>query len=1119
MFRKLIWLVVLSSLLAPGTRVSAELIGHWPLNGNADDASENGNDGAAMGGVTYTEGVSGLAADFNGSDAQIDCGDIPVGDTGEISIAFWVKPRNIAQNWAGFVSKWTLDNSQRTFWLGQHSTDGWLRFGFYPGGPTAETFVDSGRVILANEQWTHIVCSHDGNIQKIYADGVEIVASPARNAGIIDRGGNLRFGIVSTGNWFNGLIDDVRIYDHALSAAEILGTMTGQPWPYALGPDPADGAILDATWTNLQWKAGDLAVSHDVYLGDNLDEVGRADRDSAVFQGNQTDTFLIVGFFGFPYPEGLVPGTTYYWRIDEVNDADPNSPWKGDVWSFWVPSRIAYDPDPGNGAEFVNSDADLSWTAGWGGVMHTLYFGTDAEEVANASGGLPQTDVTFDPGTLTGGTTYYWRVDEFDGVQVLKGNVWSFTTVPEIAVADPNLAGWWQFDEGTGTTVVDWSGRGNHGTIIGGAQWADGYHGGALQFDGSDDFVDFGNPPDLPSGTAPRSICAWATTDNLAGGWKVIVGYGSPAGSQSNGFARNGTLLSGFGYGNDLHVADFWQTDVWYHLCLTYDGATAILYVNGGQVLSEAKEWNLNLSRARIGRQVNDAAEFWAGLIDDVRIYDKVLTPEEITLVMRGNPLLAWSPGPADGSTPDVDTALPLSWSPGDGASSHEVYFGTDRDAVDTADKADTTGIYRGNQSGTSFTPAEGVEWGGGPYYWRVDENNTDGTVTKGRIWSFTVADFILVDDFESYTDNDPQNEAIWQHWLDGYQVATNGSQVGYLDPPYAEQTIVHGGGQSMPLLYDNTAGVRNSEVELTLTAPRDWTAHGIGALSLWFRGFPPSVGSFTEGPVGTFTMTAAGADIWGTADRFHFAYKTLTGPGTIIARVDSVQNTHPWARAGVMIRETLDPGSKHAFAVVSAASGVAFQGRTDVDSSSFGTTEAGIAAPHWVKVERDAGGNFTVTHSTNGSAWVPVADAIYMNIPMTSEVYVGLALTSHDAAQTCEAKFSNVTITGNAGAQWMNQDVGILGNDAEPLYVALSNAGGTPAIAVHDDPEAATIDTWTEWVIDLKVFADQGVNLIDVNKIAIGLGATGDSAAAGGSGTLFLDDIRLLRPIEDAQP
>jgi hypothetical protein len=366
------------------------------------------------------------------------------------------------------------------------------------------------------------------------------------------------------------------------------------------------------------------------------------------------------------------------------------------------------------------------------------------------------------------------------------------------------------------------------------------------------------------------------------------------------------------------------------------------------------------------------------------------------------------------------------------------------------------------------------------------------------------------VDDFESYTDN--EGEEIWQTWIDGFGAATNGSQVGYLLPPYAEQDIVHGGGQSMPLIYNNTAGVRNSEAALTLTDPRDWTKHGVGALSLWFRGYPPSVGSFTQGAGGTITMTGSGSDIWGASDQFHFAYKTLTGAGTIIARVDSIENTHNWAKAGVMIRETLDPDSAYAITLVSAASGVAFQGRTDTGSGAVGTTEADITAPHWVKLERDVAGNFTASHSTNGSSWVPVASAVPLNIPMASEVYIGLALTSHNASATCEAKFSNVTITGNAGTQWMNQDIGILGNNAEPLYVSLSNANGTPVVVRHDDPDAATITEWAEWVIDLQAFADQGLNLTDVDKIAIGLGATGDPAAAGGSGTLFIDDITLIR-------
>jgi hypothetical protein len=133
-------------------------------------------------------------------------------------------------------------------------------------------------------------------------------------------------------------------------------------------------------------------------------------------------------------------------------------------------------------------------------------------------------------------------------------------------------------------------------------------------------------------------------------------------------------------------------------------------------------------------------------------------------------------------------------------------------------------------------------------------------------------------------------------------------------------------------------------------------------------------------------------------------------------------------------------------------------------------------------------------------------------NISMSSNVYIGLALTSHNNNAVCEAKFSNVTITGNVGQQWSNQDVGIASNDTEPLYVAVSNSTGNPAVVVHDDPAAVNIDTWTEWVIPLSAFADQGINLANVDRIAIGLGTQGNMTVPGGKGKMYIDDIRLFR-------
>ncbi|MHC4145184.1 MAG: hypothetical protein ACYSUD_10440 [Planctomycetota bacterium] len=391
----------------------------------------------------------------------------------------------------------------------------------------------------------------------------------------------------------------------------------------ALGPTPEDGALYPQTWGTLTWLAGDFAVSHDVYLGDNFDNVNNGTADT--FIGNQTETMLVVGFPGFPYPDGLVPGTTYYWRIDEVNEAEPNSPWKGNVWSFSIPPKTAYNPDPPDGAEFVVADATFTWTPGFGAKLHTIYMGTSFDDVSSGAGGLPLGSASYSPGTLESEKVYYWRVDEFDGAETHKGDIWSFTTP------------------------------------------------GAV-----------GNP--------------------------------QPA---------------------------------------------------------------------------NDAV--------------------------------------------DVQMIATLSWTPADNAASHELYFGTDAEAVENATTASAEYIGPKALGAESYDPG-GLAWDSS-YAWRVDEVYPDGTV-KGLVWSFTTADFILVDDFESYNDidpPDPNSNRIFDKWIDGFGTTDNGALVGNDLPPYAEQTVVHGGIQSMICRYDNAH--KTSEATLTLVYPKDWTEEGVTKLSLWFRG------------------------------------------------------------------------------------------------------------------------------------------------------------------------------------------------------------------------------------------------------------------------------------------
>jgi len=219
----------------------------------------------------------------------------------------------------------------------------------------------------------------------------------------------------------------------------------------AFDPSPEDGAVVEATWANLSWRPGSFALTHDVYFGESFDAVSEGAEDT--FIGNQSAAFSVVGFPGFPYPDGLVPGTTYYWRVDEVNDTDPNSPWKGDIWSFSISPKTAYFPDPPDGAEAVAVNEQLSWSPGFGAKLHTVYFGDNFDEVSNAAGGLPQGAAAFSPGTLKMAKTYYWRVDEFDIVETHKGGVWSFTTEGAVAALDPANGA----VDVTQTPVLTWS--------------------------------------------------------------------------------------------------------------------------------------------------------------------------------------------------------------------------------------------------------------------------------------------------------------------------------------------------------------------------------------------------------------------------------------------------------------------------------------------------------------------------------------------------------------------------------------------------------------------------------------------------------------------------------------
>jgi len=1097
MTRKLVcYLTCVLVLGLAGSTAFAELVAYYPLDEGsgttAKDASGNEHDGTLRNGATWIQpgyfGDSAINVDGTaGSRVAIGTWD-PSEGTGQLSLALWVRwsgEQNMSDH-MGLIGKrdsWAETGALR--WFLEVRQDGRIHMRNYNQGVAAPT----GTLDPFVNTWAHIAVTFDGDIARIYLNGEQVASGefslhdkPDAGMGI----GSTHGGTSGTSEVFSGDLDEVYIFNNPISQTQVQELANGitPVFPEARWPQPEDGAALWETWASLSWKVGDGAASHDIYMGENFADVNEGTGDT--FRGNQTGAFFVAGFPGYPYPDGLVSGSTYYWRVDEV-EADGVTKHKGDVWSFFISPKKAYDPIPSDEAGLIATDVTLGYSPGFGVKLHHVYFG---ENFADVEAGTPDTYkgpaavTSFVPGTLEFNKTYYWRIDEFDGVNTHTGDVWSFKTTPH----------------GLGSIVLEiWD------NIAGGSVY---------------DLTDDPRYPGQPDSTQSITELAWdPDADNYGG---RIYGWLYPA--------KTGDYTFWVSSDND--------SELWLSTNDDPENVGLIASVDGW---TGANEWTKFISQMSEPVSLTAGSKYYVMAIwvegtggDHCRVAWQGPSIEKRTIIAGDylspyEPVNAYGPNPGDGAT-GVKRIPTLTWKAGIQSASHEVYLGTDEQAVRNATTASPE--YKGTQAlgSENYEPGK-LAWES-TYFWRIDEVNSVNPDSPwvGGIWSFTTADFLTIDDFEDYDSDDNQ---IWYAWHDGLGYGSpttppyfagngTGAAVGNeTTPSYTEETIVQGGDQSMPFMYDNNKqGYANySEAELALTTVRDWTEEGVAELSLWFRGYPASTGSFIEGPASTYTITASGTDITGTADEFHFAYKMLTGPGSIIAKVESMQNTNQWAKAGVMIRETLDPGSAHAMAFVTPGQGVVFEYRPVAGDNNIGAAaqQTGITAPHWVKLERGLSGSFTVSHSADGSTWQPIPNATTPNIQMNANVYIGLAVTAHDAALTCEAVFSNITITGTVGPQWTNQDIGVASNAPEPMYVAVSNSSGSPAVVYHDDPAAAQADTWTEWIIPLQAFADQGINLTNVDRIAIGLGTKGNMTTPGGSGKMYFDDIRLYQPRDAA--
>ena len=783
--------------LSLGASVSnaGSLVGYWSfddIQGTVvPDQSGSGNDGTINGSPLWIEGPFGKALQLNGISDYVDCGNAEsLNITDKLTLSAWVKTVDAGDPAGGqmggqnhYISK---DNSYQF----KHRTN-LLIFAIWDGDPYATRIsIDDS----FNGEWHHVVGTYDGSVLKTYVDGkLEGEASHVGSIDLNERNVNIGKNPANEDQYLNGGIDEVMIYARDLSESHVQDLFMGNTSLFlkAEQPQPEDGAIVEDTWANLSWMPGASAVSHDVYLGDNFNGVnGGAE---GTFVGNQTTTFLVVGFPGFPYPDGLVPGTTYYWRINEIH-ADGTAI-VGNVWSFTAAMLEAYNPRPRDGAKWVDPNGvELSWEVGIDAATHDIYFSTDkaAVEAGDSSVFIGNTVWnTHAPGTLDKETTYYWRIDEHTTMQALnKGKIWTFTTsggpsdgVKAEYFGNPDLSG--QPAIVRTESEID-------------SSWPDGD-------------VEGLNSPAEGIPTSEYSA-RWSAELHVAcsGVYRFIINVNN----------------SGKLWLDDRLLIDRWPNDG-----SIPEYTTTGIELVAGRSYSLVMEWNKYNSGALAKLEWIDPFE------------DRTVIPSgHLQLPLRSN-----RPKPGTGQIDVTHTAV-LTWSPGYKAVQHEVYFGADADTVANADTSSPE--YKGTRDlgSESYEPGE-LQWNT-TYYWRVDEVNDldSGSPWTGYLWNFTTGDFLVVDDFEGY---DARNSQIWWAWKDGlgyvahddepaYPGNGTGSAVGdEATSSFTEERIVHGGRQSIPVVYDNNKqGFKKySEAELTITAPRDWTKSDVEELSLWFRG------------------------------------------------------------------------------------------------------------------------------------------------------------------------------------------------------------------------------------------------------------------------------------------
>ncbi|MHC4643816.1 MAG: PA14 domain-containing protein, partial [Planctomycetota bacterium] len=568
-------------------------------------------------------------------------------------------------------------------------------------------------------------------------------ASLAYTATAADAGS--KFGIKMRGNGYVAFDDVTLSYDG----------------PPGNNPTPADGSEYEDDEVDLYWIAGYLAVEHDVYFGTNFDDVNDATTTvdpCNVYQGRQPDDY-------FPVWDVLVPGTTYYWRIDEVNDAEPGSPWKGKVWSFWLRPWEPMSPSPYDGALYQDPNVDLSWSAGFKTGQHQVFFGTDPGALDPSSKWTG--DPTYDPGPLLMETTYYWQVKEYQPRgRTTLGPIWSFTTM--LPTMGTILYEYW---DGITPTTQSLS------TLY---NWPD-FPGNPT---GSMIFTSFEGPINRAEDFGAR-MQAWLYPP-VTGDYKFWIA------TDDNGDLNLSTDANPANKQLISWVRPWAAPRNWADPDITPSGLIPLV---AGQ-----KYYIEGLMKERGGG--DNIAVGWTTPLDDTI---QVIPGNYLEIFVQW---WAWDPSPADGE-PEADRPTKLKWRAGSHAAQHQVYFGMSEASMTLRD---TLPIGTEEYDPGTLDPGQ-------TYYWKVTEVNSlePASPWEGDVWSFTTALCITLEGMEDYNDRDEMRGV----WTDGYasvgwggiplgplNVASSGSNLNVSTAVGARTNSatgpIHGGYQAMVLRYDN---------------------------------------------------------------------------------------------------------------------------------------------------------------------------------------------------------------------------------------------------------------------------------------------------------------------------